>query len=763
MIGRRPAGRRAEGPRLPSTGPTSPPPPRGAWLLAILAIAAILQLPWLTYPWLHDGAALQAVSRDAIRGISGPFPMPYVTALYPALLGALIEVMGDTLLLPRLVSTASTLAAGVVVWAIGRRLAGEAGALVAAALYLLSPLTLSLPTVGALDDPLLFLVSLLLVLKGLEEQRARLLLCAGLVLGGSIYVRFFWAPLGPVIGLLILLLAAPGTRLRSFGAYVGGGALAALPMALLLLGTRAGREVLGFVESSASGRITMHTRLAEGLDTPLLGRLMETSYTVAGVALGRLDSGGLSQQAFPDVLGFGLVAAGLGWLAWRVLVRPDTATLGDRLLAGWVLGALLLLVFVFAWPAESGLREGLRYRAPRYAVLLFPAPWLAAGQLFERLWQAIAARRRALAAVLLPAVLLSAALPTLLAVQRVDVREPVREEVERLRAGGVAGVLLLGDTPVGRTSDWRDVRFPLDRVGLLELVGDDALALSDEPRVDLMLRHPQMTYGVQPPVYLLDFALGDEPVPGVLAPGRLPIPPLAPLAAAREQGEAWGLVVVLGSDRMHDTVPGRLAPGPPDARVGSPSDVASALGLIGAPFATGLLDGETAVAAWSIRLAERRWSSLDLRFGAGTEALADSEGRAWALPSTLYQPWLGYGFSHAAIDVPGEAAPTPLRRGLQPLLPVDFRVDVPPGLYTGVVSINRVCGARWGHISVEGQALSPPGSQPCDGGVDGVELPFEVAVERGSLELQVHPTGGDPGLWSLTGLRLSLQSTPRSP
>ena len=743
MSGRRTAGRQEAAAAADPPTPDASPPPGRVGLLVVLVVAALLQLPWATYPWLHDAAALQAVSRDAIRGISGPFPMPYVTALYPALLGALIELAGDTLLLPRLVSLASTLAAGAMVWAIGRRLAGQAGALAAAALYLLSPLTLSLPTVGALDDPLLFLVSLLLVLRGLEEHRTRLLLFAGLVLGGSIYVRFFWAPLGPVIGLMILLLAAPGARLKRVGASVGGGALAALPMAALLLGSRAGREVLGFVESSATGQTTMHTRLGEGLATPLLDRFMETGTTVAGVALGKLDSGGLSQQAFPDVVGFGLVATGLGWLAWRVVVARDRATTGDRLLAGWIVGALLLLVFVFAWPAESGLREGLRFRAPRYAVLLFPAPWLAAGQVFEALWKWIARRRRRLAALLLPALVLSAALPTLAAIERVDVRRQVAAELDRLRPVSSGGLQLLGAVPVGRTSDWRSVRFPLDRTSLLELVGPDAAELAVEPRVDLMLRHPQMTYGVQPPVYLLDFALGGRPVPGVLAPGRLPVPPLRPLAGAVESGPMWGLVVVMGSAAIDETMPGRLAPGARTDAPMRPSEVARLLGLSEPPFAAEQVDGQVAVAAWSIALAERSWPTLDLRFGSGAEALADPDGHAWALPGTLYQPWLGYGFSHAVFDIPGQGAPTPLRGGLQPLLPVDLRVDVPAGTVSGAVELQRVCGARPGQITVEGRAFTAP-SVPCDGGIDRVEVP----------DLHVRPTGADPGLWSLTGLRL---------
>lgn len=726
--------------------PRGRPVPVALWL--ILGLAFLVRLPWLFYPWLHDEAALQAISRDVALGrVDSFFPMPYVTALYPALVGWITGGLGESMLVPRLISTASTLASTFVLFQLGRRLGGEACGLAAATLFVLSPLMMSLPAVGAMDDPLLVLLALDLVLRGLQERRTGLLAAGGLVIGASIYVRFFFGPIIPLFFLLLLVVPERGRRLRSAGAFAGGAALAGLPMVAILALTEGGREVLGFVGGASGG---MHTRLAESLSVGLLDRVMETGWSVAGVLLGTMDAGGPTPRALPDVVAFGLVLGGTGLLAWRALrggrgpadEAGRHAGRGERLVLGWLVGSMALLLFLFAWPSEAGLREGLRYRAPRYAVMVCPSLWLAAGLAFGALHGRLRTGRPTWAMALLPALVVTTLAPTLSEIALVD--------IERGKTPLDPGVWLLSDAPVGSAVRWTAPEFPLDRAGLLELVGDDTEGLDRDPRVALMRRHPQLVYGVQPPVYWMDYRFAAWVNPGLLTLRRQPLPPVAPLEAGIPGGRHHRLVVVVSSERLEETTPGRAATTRGRFRPDRIADLrVLQQGL--PPSRVVEHDGGEALATLSLSLPDRSWSSLDLRVGSEGEALAAPD-RLWAFPHTLYTPWLGYGFSHALIDLPGEGPPSPVSVGARPIVPVDLQVRAPVGSYAGVVELTLACGGLLPGVEVQGAPPGPPEPGPCVGGVQRVELPFTAQVHDEAMTIHLRPRGDGTG-WSFTGLR----------
>jgi len=322
--------------------------------------------------------------------------------------------------------------------------------------------------------------------------------------------------------------------------------------------------------------------------------------------------------------------------------------------------------------------------------------------------------------------------------------------------------IVLADFPIGRSGDWWRPRFPLRRAQFLDLLPPRSPEIDGDPRLLLMARHPQMLYQVQPDVYELDLRLGGGVSPALVSLMRQPLPPLAPLAAAEAVEPAWTLLVAVSSSIGDPTLSARAAA--PEARWNRDriqrfrrlnpelQPVARVQGGWGPAFDFYRLEQPT-----------RLWRGLDVRFGGEMEAAGDP-ARAWAMPQTLWAPWLGYGFTHAFLDAVDERfGKAPVQRGLMPPLRVGFAVAVPPGRYRGVVRMEVACDETHGPLEVEGVLLGGGGPVRCAGPRRDVERDFEVDVRDGRLNVwwTNRPDGVDP--WSITGLRFEPAAAVAAP
>jgi hypothetical protein len=246
---------------------------RAEWgaLAVVLLAAEAWRWDRLAHTWLKDQAAIHAVAADLVSGqLDSPYPMPYTTALYHGLLAALFAVFGESALLPRLLAAGLVLLCTVFTWRLARQFAGPHAALAAAGWCAFSPLMQSLPVVGIPNDPLLLLLAIHWAIRGIHEDRPRLVASAGAVLGASLYIRFFLGPLAAALVALLPLCAPPGRRCRTFLLLGGSCAVVALPFAAGLLATDAGRLVRGFIAWSTTDEATFHTTLGGG--TPFVER-----------------------------------------------------------------------------------------------------------------------------------------------------------------------------------------------------------------------------------------------------------------------------------------------------------------------------------------------------------------------------------------------------------------------------------------------------------------------------------------------------------
>lgn len=737
-----------------------------AWLGPILVLAEFLRLPYLVHPWLKDQAAIHAVIADLSEGRTATaFPMPYTTTAFHRLLGGLFDTFGESLLLPRLLAASLAAASTVATWVLARRLFGHTAAVVAALLTATSPLLLSTPAVGLPNDPLIFLLSLLALHAGLRRRSAGLVALSAAIISAGMYVRFFYAPALPLYGLLVLLLAPRGHRIRLAGAYaVAGGALL-VPLSWLLLGTDDGVAVLKFVREATTGSSTMHTAMGQAMGTPFLQRLGESVVTVHQILLGRMNVGGLMHAAGANWVGLATGIGGVGLAMLRALrPRPDRA-LEDRLLAGWLVGAFAILVLVVAWPSEISDPSLGPYRAPRYFILLFPAPWIAAGALVALATARLDVRPRVLALLGLAALVSIPASPlgsvALLSgrVGRVvtEARDVTAGLVQAVVAQTGETPVLLADVPPGDVFNWNRPRFALTYETFLDqLDGPEAWAAwRQDKRLGLALAYSQMLYQVQPDLYSLDVDVGGHRVETRVNLLDLPWPPLQPVIEGSEGvgPEVPYLVAVSsspGAAVLRQRVPGVHE----DKRIDRISRFEKMNpGLT--RLVTVLGKTQPAYAFYRVDLQDRVWSNLSLRFGLPDHAVAANQG-AWAFPETIFTPELGYGFTHALLET---GRWRNAGRGLLPRYPVSFQVRVPEdGVYEGAITIGRGCQSPAGLVVAGGRVLEAEPDSRCEDDSNVVWLPevhrFCVKPVDGRVSLTFLPRPRWTTPWLLEELAL---------
>jgi hypothetical protein len=476
-----------------------------------------------------------------------------------------------------------------------------------------------------------------------------------------------------------------------------------------------------------------------------------------------MDAGGPAARLVADWAAVALSALGaVVVLLLRLRRGPGDAPVptGERVLLAWTLAATLVLVFVVSWSAEG--EAGAAHRAPRYLVMLFPAPWilgaLGADALFRRLpWRWA---RHALALVVLAPGVLSLALPEPLRGARElgrSERDPVPillRELERARTERQRTPWLLADFPVGDARHWRTMRFPLSRSAFLRAAGALPAGWAGDPRLLLLGRFPQMVYQRQPELYRVDAVFGAERVPALFAMEHQPLPPLRPLLPAGEVGaESWPLVVALSADRAADRVFFR-PPQPTDD--GEPDRIRRFQTLQPDQRALGSLTSSAGplVAIFRVDLPTRRWPGIDLHFGTEAETFAAPD-LLWAWRWTLYVPWLGYGWSHGMIDGPDIGAGPPLPRGLRFPLATTLRVATSNGAKDGVLVVLVRPGEWGGNFRVEGNPLPrvAPGTASPPLTVEEIEVPFSVSVADGTLDVEIGPSEPGSTPWSLVALR----------
>ncbi len=688
----------------------------------MLLLGEFLRLPYLLHPWLKDQAAIHAVIADLVEGRAhSAFPMPYTTTAFHRLLGLLFSIFGEGVLLPRLVAASLAAATTVATYALARRIFGPTAALFAALLTATSPLLLSTPAVGLPNDPLVLLLSLLALLAALRRRSGPLAALSAAILALGLYVRFFYAPAMPLFGLLCLGLAPRGHRLRLAGAFALAGAAVLTPLSWILLGTDDGLAVVEFTREAVSGRSTMHTAAGQAFATPLLQRLSEATVTVHQILLGRMNVGGMMRSAGASWVGLAAGIGGLGLAGLRALRPRPGRALEDRFLFGWMAGAFAILVLVVAWPSEVSDPSLGPYRAPRYFILLFPGPWIAAGGAIEAATARLVGRSRTLALAGLGALAIIPASPmgsvALLAGRggRVvrEARDVTAGLVREIEDETGAPPIVLADVPPGDARNWRRPRFALGYDAFLAEVPDprERAAWRLDQRLGLALAYSQMLYQVEPDLYELDLAFGATRAPARIHLLDQPFPPLQPVLDRSEGiGPAVPHLVVasssIGAAVLQQRVPGvhedrrldritrfeRFQPGVPR--------LATVLGATRPAYAFYRLD-----------LQARVWSNLSVRFGFPEEALRAPD-RVWAFPETIFQPELGYGFSHAFLEVgtwrnAGE--------GILPRFPVSFSVRVPEGgVYEGLVTAGRGCQSPAGRVEIGGVVVAAEPDTSCE-------------------------------------------------
>ncbi|MCO4773243.1 MAG: glycosyltransferase family 39 protein [Deltaproteobacteria bacterium] len=709
-----------------------------AVVLAVLAVAEFLRLPTLVVPWLRDQVAIHAIVDDVMQGrLSTPFPMPYTTATFHTALGWMFAVFGESMLGPRLVAVALAVASTVATWWLARRWFGPAGALVALALTAFNPLLLSTPAVGLPNEPLPVVLVTLLLYEGVRRDRSAWLVAAGAVFALTLYVRFFVAPMG-VFFVVMLLMAAPSwRRLRTALTFAGTAFVLLLPLAGVLLTTEAGQKVLDFVLASATGSTGMHTTLGRSAQRPLGLRAVETAVTLREILFGQMEVAGRTFLTQTNLLGPPVAALGAGLAALRALRPRPGRAIEDRLLFGWLAGALIILTTVVAWPSELLDASLGAHRAPRYFVLLLPAPFLAVGGLVDALAVRFPRGKWGVGALSL-VLAVTAAVPTLRRATSSVARDRLSEGWSLLEANlqGDDAVVLL-DVPVGTASNWGTPRF-LRGWGEGPLLRPEERApFAADPRLGLALEHPQMLYQLAPQALRLSLDVDGRELPAELFLFEAPLPPLRALS----QGS-----VTTGPGRAHLVLVSSSA-SLPELTMQAPGErpaVADRIAQFAAlnphikPVATRMGPGNFAGPAYALyrmELAPRKWTELDLSFGTAAHA-AEKPDDAWILPSTAYRPELGFGWDHGFIV----AGVGPRSTGLRPEFPGTVRVDVGGPLVEGAITLTARCGTATPEVEINGHPLRSE-TLRCTGGWGVRQLAFCVEAPAGQLGVRIQ---GDP-------------------
>lgn len=721
-----------------------------------VGVAEAIRHSRLLTTWLKDQAAIHAVAADLVGGrLDSPFPMPYTTALYHGALAAGFAVTGEGVLGPRVLAAALVVLTVGLCYALAARWTSPWAAAFAASMCAWSPLFLGLPVVGIPNDPSLLLIAVLCWAHGVEQSEPRRAatwyVFAGLVLGGSLYLRFF---LGPMAAALILLLpwtAPAGQRFRSLLLAGVSAVLISLPFFGVLLASDAGRDVRAFLDWSSGDEATMHTTL-KSVGRPFLERAQELWRSVAGVLMGTMDVGGPVPRRFPNVLALVLSTLAALWITPQA-VRGRS--MGARFLFVWIAAATAVLLFVYAWPAEG--EGGPAHRAPRYLVVLFPAPWIALALVLDdvrRRWP-ILGRRGAVAsaALVLGSDLAGHTAPTAIRL----LREPstaldgaaaaINEVIEAERARtGRAPVLLL-DAPLGDARRWAQPRFPLDRQTFLAALPPGP---PRDPRLMLMLRFPQMVYQAQPDTYRLTWEAPGGPVPTLLSLGHQPLPPMRPLEVGAELSEErWPLVVVLSSSRAERLLDARMGPA---GSTGEAERIRRFQQLQPGTRSARTLNSTLGpvVAIHPIELRSRRFREAEIWVGTEREMLSAPD-RIWLVEHLLFAPWLGYGFDHALVES-AEAIQLP---GLRAPLPVTVKVAVVPGRVRVEVERLSPLAEQPGPLQINAQVAAPSGSATVSALVQSWSHGAEVEAPDGMVEVRLFPSGDGRNPWTLRRIRVT--------
>jgi 4-amino-4-deoxy-L-arabinose transferase-like glycosyltransferase len=336
-----------------------------AALLLILAAATVL------CTWGIDRSKYHVFYASAVRSMTlspraffyGSFdPGNAITIdklpgyLWPQALSA--EIFGFhawALVLPQAVEC---VAAVLVLHVVVRRWAGTAPALLAAALFTITPVVVGLGRSIVEDAPftLLLLLAAEATQRAVATARLRTLMLAGLWVGLAFQCKMLeaWAVLPALAG--CYLLAAPATLRRRAGHLALAGAVTVAVslswLAVASLTPAADRPYIdGTTDNSPFSMVFGYNFLTRfdtvGLDAAGTGSVTTTQHTGLS-ALAKMFSPGIATQSgwlYP------LAALGLGWglaVAWRRRV-PRT----DRALAGYVMWGVWLLTFFAAFSFGS--------------------------------------------------------------------------------------------------------------------------------------------------------------------------------------------------------------------------------------------------------------------------------------------------------------------------------------------------------------------------------------------------------------------------
>jgi hypothetical protein len=269
-------------------------------------------------------------------GISGfPYPVTYRFPLFAALAALAVKVLGPTDLAVALVSGAVHVLLAVLIFAVGRAIFDRRSALLAAALYVTSPVFAGRYAVSGFADPVFALVLLGLhyILTRDGAWNARTALFAGVLLGLSylarfnvtlffpVYVVLAWRKAGARFALFLVAAAAIvaplwAYNLRHFGA------LSAYPMASMNLAAftvvpdsdpwRYYRTI-GLADLLPHGRAILGktVRNFAGEFVPGVAMLWNLPLVVAAFAMGLVRKDGGARRRF--------VLLGAGLLLWQGL------------------------------------------------------------------------------------------------------------------------------------------------------------------------------------------------------------------------------------------------------------------------------------------------------------------------------------------------------------------------------------------------------------------------------------------------------------
>ena len=738
--------------------PASAPPdaPVARWelfaVLGVLFVAELLRWPTLTLPWLRDQAAIHAIVDDVVQGrLTTPFPMPYTTAAFHTALGGVFAVFGESMLVPRVVATVLAAVSTALTWWLARRWFGVVAALAAVAATAFNPLLLSTPSVGLPNEPLPIVLTLFLLYEGLRRDKTLLVAAAGAVFAGTLYVRFFMAPMGVVFVALILLVARQ--RLRSALVFAGTAGVLLMPLAGVLFGTEAGREVLDFVTRTITGETRMHTTMGRSAARPLGVRAAETAVTLREILFGQMEVAGRTQLATINPLGPPLTALAVLLAGFRALRPRPGRALEDRLLFGWIGGALVLLTTIVAWPSELLDPVLGDHRAPRYFVLLLPAPFLAVGAFVAAVAERVPEGkvRIGAAGVFVAVVAVTAALPGAWRASSSLARDRLAEGWTLLeQVVGDDSPRILLDVPVGTASHWRTPRFLHGWADGPLLRPEERPPFADDPRLGLALEHPQMLYQLAPQRLRLDLAIGGRSLPAELHLFDPLLPPLAGLESGSvTTGPASRHLLFVSSSA---SLP-QLAMQAPGERANVADRVAQLRALNPHLRALGTRQGPggftgAAYAVFAVDLAPRVWRELDLRFGAAADAAEDPEG-VWLLPSTSFRPELGYGWDHGfVLRSPARGVP-----GLRPEFPGTVRVDVDGSRVEGAITVGGACGMATPAVELNGEAVGIE-TLGCGGAWGTRQLVFCRDTPEGRLDVRIPGDPGEDGAYAVHRLQL---------